>query len=68
MTTQAFQYFNMKLAERDPVVFNALEGERTRQQSQIELIASENSVSAAALEALGSVITNKTVANQFQCH
>lgn len=61
MTTQAFQYFNMKLAERDPVVFNALEGERTRQQSQIELIASENSVSAAALEALGSVITNKTV-------
>jgi glycine hydroxymethyltransferase len=61
MTTQAFQYFNMKLAERDPVVFKALEGERTRQQSQIELIASENSVSAAALEALGSVITNKTV-------
>jgi glycine hydroxymethyltransferase len=61
MTTQAFQYFNMKLAERDPVVFNALEGERSRQQSQIELIASENSVSAAALEALGSVITNKTV-------
>lgn len=61
MTTPAFQYFNMKLAERDPVVFKALEGERTRQQSQIELIASENSVSAAALEALGSVITNKTV-------
>ncbi|OCJ66431.1 serine hydroxymethyltransferase [Agrobacterium tumefaciens] len=61
MTTQAFQYFNTKLAERDPVVFNALEGERTRQQSQIELVASENSVSAAALEALGSVITNKTV-------
>lgn len=55
------QYFQGSLAERDPVVFNALQGEKRRQQSQIELIASENSVSAALLEALGSVITNKTV-------
>ncbi len=55
------KYFSAGLAERDPLVFNALEGEKKRQQGQIELIASENSVSAAALEALGSIITNKTV-------
>ncbi len=54
-------YFRGSLEERDPVVFKALQGEKRRQQSQIELIASENSVSAALLEALGSVITNKTV-------
>lgn len=55
------QYFTEHLAERDPVIFAALEGERNRQQNQIELIASENSVSLASLEALGSSITNKTV-------
>ncbi len=55
------KYFSAGLAERDPLVFNALEGEKKRQQGQIELIVSENSVSAAALEALGSIITNKTV-------
>lgn len=55
------QYFTAHLAERDPLIFAALENEKKRQQSQIELIASENSVSLAALEALGSPITNKTV-------
>lgn len=54
-------YFNDKLAERDPLIFKALEDEKKRQQGQIELIASENSVSLASLEAIGSVITNKTV-------
>ncbi|TRC89895.1 serine hydroxymethyltransferase [Mesorhizobium sp. WSM4310] len=69
MPQRTHQYFHASLAERDPLVFNALEGEKKRQQGQIELIASENSVSAAALEALGSTITNKTVegypANRF---
>lgn len=54
-------YFNANLAERDALIFNALESEKKRQQSQIELIASENTVSQASLDALGSVITNKTV-------
>lgn len=45
----------------DPVIYNALQGEKNRQQNQIEMIASENTVSRAVLEALGSVITNKTV-------
>jgi glycine hydroxymethyltransferase len=54
-------YFNDNLAERDPLIFKALNDEKKRQQGQIELIASENSVSQASLEALGSVITNKTV-------
>lgn len=54
-------YFHDHLAARDPLIFNALENEKKRQQGQIELIASENSVSLASLDALGSVITNKTV-------
>lgn len=54
-------YFNDNLAKRDPLIFKALEDEKKRQQGQIELIASENSVSQASLQALGSVITNKTV-------
>ncbi len=54
-------YFNAHLAERDALIFNALENEKKRQQSQIELIASENTVSQASLDALGSVITNKSV-------
>lgn len=55
------EYFTGHLEKRDPLIFAALENEKKRQQGQIELIASENSVSLAALEALGSVITNKTV-------
>ena len=54
-------YFNDNLAERDPLIFKALQDEKKRQQGQIELIASENSVSFASLEPIGSVITNKTV-------
>ncbi|MGY2284475.1 serine hydroxymethyltransferase [Pseudomonas gingeri] len=54
-------YFNDHLEKRDPLIFNALQSEKKRQQGQIELIASENSVSLASLDAIGSVITNKTV-------
>ena len=45
--------------EQEKIVFEALEHETKRQQSGIELIPSENYVSKAVLEALGSVFTNK---------
>jgi glycine hydroxymethyltransferase len=54
-------YFARTLRDTDPDVFKALAGERSRQQNQIELIASENLVSRASLDALGSVMVNKTV-------
>ena len=47
------------LAESDPQVFEAIELERRRQSEGVELIASENYVSAPVLAALGSVLTNK---------
>jgi glycine hydroxymethyltransferase len=47
------------LAEADPAVFESIGREFRRQQDQIELIASENIVSRAVLEAQGSVLTNK---------
>ncbi len=47
------------LKEADPAVFEAIEKERRRQQDHIELIASENYVSAAVLAADGSALTNK---------
>lgn len=50
---------NEILAEVDPELLEAIEGERKRQRDQIELIASENYVSAAVLAAQGSVLTNK---------
>src|ERR1700704_6087441 len=52
-------FFTMSLAERDPELARAVGDELRRQQDQIELIASENIVSAAVLEAQGSVLTNK---------
>lgn len=52
-------FFSQGVAERDPVLFAALQDELKRQQNQIELIASENIVSRAVLEAQGSVLTNK---------
>ena len=54
-------YFTDPLATTDPEVAEALQGEMHRQQEQIELIASENLVSRASLEAIGSIIVNKTV-------
>ncbi|MBX9574193.1 MAG: serine hydroxymethyltransferase [Caulobacteraceae bacterium] len=52
-------FFRTDLASADPEVFQAIQGETARQQEQIELIASENIVSQAVLEAQGSVLTNK---------
>ncbi|MGK6322649.1 serine hydroxymethyltransferase [Sphingomonas sp. DT-51] len=52
-------FFDRGLAEADPAVFAGVEHELTREQTQIELIASENIVSRAVLEAQGSVFTNK---------
>jgi len=49
------------LEQNDPFIHQALQGEKHRRQTQIELIASENTVSRAVLHALGSEITNKTV-------
>lgn len=52
-------FFSRSLAETDPDVFASVGRELGRQQTQIELIASENIVSRAVLEAQGSVLTNK---------
>jgi glycine hydroxymethyltransferase len=52
-------FFKDKLASSDPKVAKAIAGELARQQNEIELIASENIVSRAVLEAQGSVMTNK---------
>ncbi len=53
------RFFSAPLAETDPELADALRAELVRQQDGIELIASENLVSAAVLEAQGSVLTNK---------
>ena len=52
-------FFNQGVGEADPAVAKILGGELKRQQDQIELIASENIVSKAVLDAQGSVLTNK---------
>ena len=57
MTNKSF--FTKALSETDPSVAHSLAAELHRQRDQIELIASENIVSAAVLEAQGSVLTNK---------
>ncbi len=57
--SRAESFFSAGLAEADPRLAQAIRGELRRQQDQIELIASENIVSRAVLEAQGSVLTNK---------
>ena len=52
-------FFTESLASRDPDLFAAVTSELGRQRDEIELIASENIVSKAVLEAQGSVLTNK---------
>ena len=52
-------FFTQSLAERDPDIFDATQKELGRQREEIELIASENIVSAAVMEAQGGVMTNK---------
>ncbi|HOO23092.1 MAG TPA: serine hydroxymethyltransferase [Clostridia bacterium] len=51
--------FNARLEDQDPEVFGFVSQELKRQRQHIELIASENFVSKAVLEAVGSVLTNK---------
>src|SRR5713101_2239795 len=48
-----------ELAQRDPEVYAAIQRETERQEYNLELIASENVVSEAVLEAQGSILTNK---------
>ncbi|HYD31580.1 MAG TPA: serine hydroxymethyltransferase [Azospirillaceae bacterium] len=52
-------FFSTSLADSDPELYASARQELSRQQGQIELIASENVVSLAVLEAQGSVLTNK---------
>ncbi|WIY53994.1 serine hydroxymethyltransferase [Devosia sp. YIM 151766] len=53
------QFFSNSLAQTDPEIAEAIDLELGRQQHEIELIASENIVSRAVLEAQGSIMTNK---------
>src|SRR5215216_3629719 len=52
-------FFTNNLQSADPAVFSSIQDELNRQRDKIELIASENIVSRAVLEAQGSVLTNK---------
>ncbi|HSC19183.1 MAG TPA: serine hydroxymethyltransferase [Rhizomicrobium sp.] len=58
-TMRIADFFRQSLAAADPEIFAAIGDELKRQQQKIELIASENIVSRAVLEAQGSVLTNK---------
>ena len=52
-------FFKLDLKDADKELYNSIQEEFLRQQNHIELIASENIVSKAVLEAQGSVLTNK---------
>ncbi len=52
-------FFEQPLSHRDPAIARSIDNELDRQQNQIELIASENIVSRAVMEAQGGVMTNK---------
>lgn len=49
----------MTLKKRDPILYNYIKLEKKRQETTLELIASENFVSSSVLECLGSCLTNK---------
>jgi glycine hydroxymethyltransferase len=59
MTAAITNFFNADLADTDPALAKAIDQELGRQRDEIELIASENIVSRAVLQAQGSVMTNK---------
>lgn len=59
ISRQFLRFFSAHLMESDPEISLAISEELKRQQNQIELIASENIVSLAVLQAQGSVLTNK---------
>jgi glycine hydroxymethyltransferase len=58
-TLNSAEFFGTSLSSSDTDVSAALHNELLRQQTQVELIASENIVSQAVLEATGSILTNK---------
>ena len=58
-SAKADNAFTASLAETDPEIADVIRRELGRQRDEIELIASENIVSRAVLEAQGSVLTNK---------
>ena len=60
------KFFETKLSDIDPEINKAINDELIRQQNHIELIASENIVSQAVLEAQGSVLTNKYAEGQLE--
>jgi glycine hydroxymethyltransferase len=57
--TNSNNFFKQPLNQADPAIFKGIQDELNRQQTQIELIASENIASKATIEALGTVFTNK---------
>ena len=59
LNDQYQSFFEDGLSKTDPELYKAISDELKRQQQHIELIASENIVSQAVLEAQGSVLTNK---------
>ncbi len=59
MNAKDNNFFTEELSSRDEDIFNAIEKELGRQKDEIELIASENIVSRAVMQAQGSVMTNK---------
>jgi glycine hydroxymethyltransferase len=59
LASRSNSFFSASLADRDPEIASAVDQELGRQRDEIELIASENIVSRAVLEAQGSVMTNK---------
>lgn len=61
MNDKVRPFFESSVLTRDPMIAKALADEQLRQQNQIELIASENIVSRAVLDAIGHQMTNKTL-------
>lgn len=59
LTTNHYKFFDSELQASDPEIFGAIQKEYERQHYHIEMIASENLVSNAVLQAQGSVLTNK---------
>ena len=59
MTSPNSSFWTASVTDTDPALAGSLSQELDRQQTQIELIASENIVSKAVLDAQGSVFTNK---------
>ena len=59
INNQYQDFFEKSLKQSDPDIYKAINDELIRQQNHIELIASENIISKAVLEAQGSILTNK---------